>query len=67
MDRPGRRRIATAWLDHPALPGEARTADDPWPAAPRRTERRSFQAEVLLILIAVLLVEWCSYHFGGTD
>jgi hypothetical protein len=63
----GGRRIATAWLDHPALPGEPRTADDPWPAAPRRTEKRSFQGEVLLILIAVLIVEWCSYHFGGTD
>jgi hypothetical protein len=63
----GGRRIATAWLDHPGLPGEARTADDPWPAAPRKTEKRSFQGEVLLILIAVLIVEWCSYHFGGTD
>jgi Aerotolerance regulator N-terminal len=63
----GTRRIATAWLDHPALPGPARTSDDPWPKAPRRTERRFLQGEVLLVLIAVLLVEWCSYHFGGTD
>jgi hypothetical protein len=63
----GPRRIATAWLDHPALPGEPRTRDDPWPGAPRKTEKRSFQGEVLLVLIAVLLLEWCSYHFGGTD
>jgi hypothetical protein len=63
----GGRTITVAWLDHPALPGAARVEDDPWPAAPRRPERRSFQPELLLLLIAVLLAEWCSYHFGATD
>ena len=64
----GARRIATAWLDHPALPREAADRPTiPGRRRPRRTERRSFQAEVLLVLLAVLLVEWCSYHFGSTD
>jgi hypothetical protein len=63
----GSRRIATAWLDHPALPGAARTVSDPWPEPPRRTARKSFRAHVLLVLLAVLIAEWCSYHLGATD
>jgi hypothetical protein len=63
----GTRRIATAWLDHPALPGAARTRDDPWPEVARTRSRTSFRPEVLLALLVLLAAEWCSYHGGATD
>ncbi len=70
--RPGRymaagSEFAVAWLDHPALAARPPARATPWVEPARRSVRKPLAGTVLLAVVALLVLEWWTYHAAWTE